>query len=263
MTLPKQTAKQQEIVKLHYRFRFLNSNQIQKFQNHKNKRRINSWLPDLVEKGYLNRIYDPHTFGKNTLPAVYYFGTGGIRYLKTQANLDPEVIRKLYKDKDRSDTFISDCQLLADICLDLKAQSKNGITFNWATASDYTSSDSPFYSFGFLKELSTKLLFTKEKSNKKNYYLLETLNTTLPAYRTRKKIRTYFEFLLNYDWMEHLKTPPEILFVCQTKDLLIRSKRFTKKLIEDEDKKSIHISFALEDEVRKYGATANIWDEVK
>ena len=48
MKLPKQTPKEQEIIKLHYQFRFLNSKQIQKFLNHKNNKTINAWLPDLV-----------------------------------------------------------------------------------------------------------------------------------------------------------------------------------------------------------------------
>ncbi len=261
MTLPKITPKQQEIITLHYHFRFLNTNQIQKFLKHKNKKTINTWLPDLVEKGYLKRIYDPYTFGKNTLPAVYYFGTNGIRWLKTQESLDPGAIRKLYKDGDRSETFKSNCQLLADICLDLKAQSINGVVFDYATAQDYVSPKSTYYSFGFLSELSPQLLFSRAKNNNQSHYLLEILNASLPSYRIRKRIRTYLKFLTDYDWMENLKTPPEILFVCQTKELLIRTKRYTKKLLVDEDNDDIHISFALEAEVRKFGATAEVWEE--
>ncbi len=262
MHLPKQTPKQQEIVKLQYQFRFLNTTQIQKFLNHNDKKRLNIWLKYLVSNDYLVRIYDAHKFGENTKPAVFYLGRNGIRFLKAQGNYQPEQLRKLYRERDRSKTFIANCQLLADIALDLKAQSRNNLVFNWATSSDYTSLNSPYYPFSFLTELSVHFLFTREQNNKKNYYLLEILNTNLPPYRVRKKIRTYLEFLLNCDWLEHFKNPPEVLFVCQTKDLLIRTKRYTKKLLADEDKENIHISFAQEDEVRKYGATAEIWEEV-
>ncbi len=263
MTLPKQTPRQQEILKLQYRFRFLNRIQIQKLLNHKNKKRINEWLKDLVNNKYLQRIYDPHTFGKNTLPAVYYLAINGIRWLKTQDGFDPAVLRKFYKDNDRSESFMSDCQLLADICLNLKTQSSNGVTFDFATENDYASPTSPYYSLDFLKELTPQLLFTKKKNNKTTYYLLEILNTTLPAYRVRKRIRTYLEFLTDFDWMEDLKSPPEILFVCQTKDLLIRSKRYAKKVLTDQDEENIHLNFALEDEVRRYGSKALVWVEVK
>ena len=50
MTIPYIAAKQQEIPKLIYKFRFLNRIQIQTLLNHKDKRRINSWLKDLSEK---------------------------------------------------------------------------------------------------------------------------------------------------------------------------------------------------------------------
>lgn len=262
MQLAKQTPKQQEIIKLQYRFRFLNTIQLQKFLNHNDKKRLNIWLKYLVSNDYLVRIYDPHKFGENTKPAVFYIGKNGIRFLKAQGNYLPELLRKLYRENNRSETFKSNSQLLADIALDLKAQSKKGLTFNWATASDYTNPDSPFYSFSFLTELSTRLMFTREKNNEKKYFLLEILNTSFPPYRVRKKIRSYLKFLLDCDWMEHFKTPPEILFICQTKDLLIRTKRYAKKLLVDEYKENIHISFALEDEVKKYGATAEIWEEV-
>ena len=62
MTIPYITKKQQEIPLLTYRFRFINSLQIQKFMGHKGKRRTNSWLKDLIEKEYLERIYDPKKF---------------------------------------------------------------------------------------------------------------------------------------------------------------------------------------------------------
>ncbi len=44
------TKKQEEILQLLYIFRFLNSRQVQEFLGHKDHRRINSWLKDLVKK---------------------------------------------------------------------------------------------------------------------------------------------------------------------------------------------------------------------
>jgi hypothetical protein len=38
MKLPKTTPKEQEIIRLQYTYRFLNSKQIQKFLNHKNNK---------------------------------------------------------------------------------------------------------------------------------------------------------------------------------------------------------------------------------
>jgi hypothetical protein len=263
MTLPKLTHQQQEIIKQQYQYRFLNTNQIQKFLNHKSKGKINIWLPYLVKKEYLNRIYDPSTFlGKNQ-PAVYFLGINGIRWLKTQDGYDLTVLQKFYRDKNRSDTFISICQLVADMCLDLRKQSNNKVSSAWATENEYTNSKSPFYFSGMLSVFHPHLVFTRKKNNKMSYYLLEIITTKLPAYRVRKRIRTYLEFLTESEWIGHIKTAPEILFVCETKELLIRCKRYTKKLLVEAEEENIHMSFAQEEEVQKEGVTAEVWEDTE
>lgn len=262
MKLPKQTPKEQEIIRQQYMYRFLNSKQIQKFLNHKNRKTINTWLPDLVQKGYLNRMYDPTSFLGRTQPAIYYLGINGIRWLKTQAEYDPAVLQKLYRDKNRSDIFISTCQLVADICLDLKNQTHDKLSFEWATENEYTNQKSPFYFSGMLSELRPHLIFARKKNNKMDYFLLEILTTKLPAYRVRKLIRTYLEFLAESEWIGHISTAPEILFICETKELLIRCKRYTKKLLIEAEEE-IHVSFAQKEEVQKDGVTAEIWEDVE
>ncbi|MFA5932870.1 MAG: replication-relaxation family protein [Microgenomates group bacterium] len=260
MTLPKITNKQQETIKLTYQFRFINRIQIQKLLNHKDKKTINLWLKDLTQKDYLKRIYDGETFGKNTIPAIYYLSLNGINFLKAQEGFDKKLLQKIYQEKNRSEAFIADCQFLADMCLNLKNQSKNGVSYDFVTTSDYISPDSPY---NFLCELTTQLIFTKQKKTTKTYHLLEILNTTLPKYQILKRVKDYISFLLNYEWMEHFKSAPRILFICQTKELLISTKRMTKRLLADEDLEDIHISFALEDEVRKQGVTTDIWEEAE
>jgi len=262
MTLPKITHQQQEIIKLQYQYRFLSSTQIQKYLNHKNKGRINSWLPDLVEKKYLQRIYDPSTFWKNTQPAVYYLGINGIRWLKTQSGYDTTLISKIYRENSRSDTFIATCQLLADICLDLKTQSNNSASFGWATENIYTSPKSPYYFSGIFSELRPLLIFSRKVKDKNDYYLLDMLTAKLPAYRTRKRIRSYLNFLTESEWVGHFQTLPQILLICETKDLLIRSKRYTKKLLIEAEEENVHLSFAQEEEIRKSGVTTDVWEDI-
>ena len=82
MKLPPTTPKQQDILKLLYRYRFANRIQLQEFMGHKNKRRIAEWLKDLREKHYIEWIYSTD-FAEKTKPAIYYLGLNGVRYLKT------------------------------------------------------------------------------------------------------------------------------------------------------------------------------------
>jgi hypothetical protein len=132
MTLPKLTKKQQEILRLLYRFRFLNRIQIQAFLEHKDPKTINMWLRDLRAKGYVEWIYSTH-FAEKTKPAIYYLGLNGVRYLRTVTRKSkddgeivespaypPDELRKRYKEPTRSQTFIDRCVLIADCALALE-----------------------------------------------------------------------------------------------------------------------------------------------
>lgn len=79
--LPKITKKEQEIIRLLYRFRFLNRVQIQALLGHKDYKTINMWLRDLREKQYVDRIYSTH-YAERTKPAIYYLSVNGIRHLR-------------------------------------------------------------------------------------------------------------------------------------------------------------------------------------
>ncbi len=70
MTIPYITLRQREIPKLIYQFRFLNSKQIQKLLNHKDKSKINKWLKNLTEKQYLEKIEKENNFEQRTKPNV-------------------------------------------------------------------------------------------------------------------------------------------------------------------------------------------------
>src|SRR5579884_2239122 len=108
-TLPPITTKQQEILKLLYRYRFLNRTQIQTLLNHKDKRRIISWLKDLREKQYVDWRYDATDFIAKSQPAIYYLSLNGIRYLRQLDIYPNEDLRKRYKEPNRTQVFIDRC----------------------------------------------------------------------------------------------------------------------------------------------------------
>ena len=81
MKLPKLTMKQQEILELLYRYRFLNRIQIQTLMGHKDRKTISLWLRVLRQKQYIEWIYSTD-FAERTKPAIYYLGLNGIRFLK-------------------------------------------------------------------------------------------------------------------------------------------------------------------------------------
>ncbi len=108
------TKKQRLILMLLYTFRFLNSKQIQEFLNHKDHRRINSWLKDLSDKGYIERDFKP-IFGTLTKPAVYYLTALGRKDIKERHEYYfPHYLRRISRDNKVSKAFRIRCQITAD-----------------------------------------------------------------------------------------------------------------------------------------------------
>lgn len=265
MTIPYITPKQQEIIKLHYQYRFINTKQIQNFLKHKNKKTINIWLKDLREKQYLEWDYSTK-FGENTKPAIYHTGINGIRFLKTQDNYSRAVMQKLYRDGKREEPFIQSCILIAGACLNLIAKSTDtsDATFSFETVSDYAKENSRF-NFLTETEVEPSFCFIKQKSSKKIYYLVNVFDTSLPTYRIRKIIRNYYDFYQSGEWENNIiKIFPVILFICPTKSTLIYAKRYTKKLLEEnQNPDDLHIRFSTADDVKEFGITGEIWEEAE
>jgi len=108
------TNKEHTILLLLYVFRFLNSKQIQEFMNHKDHRRINSWLKDLSEKEYIVREFKP-LYGQLTKPAVCYLTAKGRMYIKkSYPYYFPAYLKRISRDHKTSKAFKIRCQIIAD-----------------------------------------------------------------------------------------------------------------------------------------------------
>jgi hypothetical protein len=265
MTLPTITAKQQAILKLLYRYRFVDRIQIQALMHHKDKRRIGAWLKDLKDKGYIGWIYDGGDFAQKTKPAVYYLSLNGIRYLRTVGEYPPEELRKRYTESARKPAFISKCLLLVDCCLNLEAQITDAVNYLSETEADYADPENEYH---FLSELGPDLYFAKLVSTSDEVvtsnYLLEVFDPTMPRYMVKKRLKDYVTFLMEGDW--ELETgddgPPIVLLASPTKAELIYAKRRTRKLLEDVgDDEAIHIRFATVEQIRLQTITGKIWEE--
>lgn len=261
--LPSITFKQQEILLLLYKYRFLNRIQIQTFLGHKYPKRINDWLKDLTQNEYVGRIYSTD-FGENTKPAIYFIGSNGIRFLKTRDECSPDVIQRLYKEKNRQESFIAHSLFIADCSLGLLKKRSEGEkqSYDVLTEANLADSESEFHS---LTDYDFQLLVTKEKSKTTTNLLFAMFDITLPRYRMRKRIMTWLsEFYDSGDWEEASDLPfPSIYVVCPTKALMIYCKRLAISLLEDSDREDVPILFTYEGVVKKEGITSEIWEPAK
>jgi hypothetical protein len=286
MKLPDITPKQQEILKLLYRYRFLNRIQIQALRHHKDYRRINAWLKDLTDKQYINRIYSTH-FLEKTKPAIYYLGINGIRYLKPLTYTDgkselhpsypPTELRKRYRENERSEGFRTRSMCVAESCIRL--QEKNGPRLRYSLMTQATYAH-PEHGYHFLTEaegIEPSLCILKHVYAKGEditgpgtitNYLLEIFDPTTPRYSIRYRIGKYIDYLKDDEWDSGDNDPPPItLLVLPRLTDLIYAKRRAKKVIddkyywEDDDEERPHLRFATLEQLQEHGITAKIWEE--
>lgn len=255
---PTITTKQQEILKLIYRYRFLNRTQIQVLLGHKDKRRIISWLKDLRDEQYVDWHYNATDFIAKSQPAIYYLALNGIRYLRKVGGYPAEELRKRYKEPGRTNVFIDRCLLVADCCIALRAKSSDELKYSWMLPADYAYPDSPHH---FLNELKPHLFFAKQNGGETTNYLLENFELTLPRYQFRKRLKDYVDYLAH--WNEDNGPTPTALFVCATvADLIYVKRRVKKHLQEDWPEEDLKLSVTTLDKLKSTGATSSIWEEI-
>lgn len=266
MKLPHITKKQQELLVLLYRYRFINTRQLELLLHLKDKKRMGVWLKDLREKGYVEWIYTASLEEKRK-PAVYYLALNGIRYITSLNTYPITEIRKRYKESTRKHDFIAKSLLLVDcaIHLDVRNSSSDELEYTFATRADYVDPESDYY---FLTEPKPDLFIEKQEDvagkTITTHYLIHIFDTTTPRYTVRKQLKDYVMYLYDGDWRQELDCDELITHVvCPTKADLIYAKRRTHLLLGDIGQENdTHIRFATLDKVKQYGATGMIWEEV-
>ena len=257
--LPLITPKQQAILELLYKYRFLNRIQIQALLRHKDKRRIISWLKDLREKEYVDWHYDATDFIAKSQPGIYYLSLNGIRYLRNLNEYPNEELRKRYKEQTRTQAFIDHCLLIVDCCITLQNKSDDELKYVCLLPADYVDPDNEYH---FLDEIRPHLFFLKQQDSETTNYLLENLEQTLPRYQLRKRLKDYVDYLANEDWEDTLDEAPIILFVCPNTAELLYVKRRVRKLLEDGGIENASIRVTTVEKPKAESVVSRIWEEV-
>lgn len=253
---PNITKKQQEILQLLFQFRFLNRPQIQQFLNHNDRRATNDLLSDLTNKEYIGRIYT-ETFPEKTKPAVYYVVKGGVKFLKSQG-FDEKLLHKFYYEDKRSESFIGQSLLLADIYLDLSKRKAIEADFKMAIASDYPSHE--------LSELLGDLLpsaYIEQTSQESaEQYFLEILSG-ISIERLRQRIKKYLYFYESNEWEGATSEDfPVMLLICPDLKTLIYLKRYLKRKLTEMDAESFIAQLTTIDKFKAHSLTGDIWEKV-
>lgn len=262
--LPHISNKQKEIIEIIYKFRFIDRVQIQTILNHKDHKRINVWLKDLVAKGYLFRIYE-RKIPFNIKPAIYYLAKVGVRHVGNP---------NLYKEKYRSEKFRNRSLLIAKLYIDLVKKTKSLDALNFfRTKQDMWEHEEiirpyPDVTFSLNKEPldilkylnKKKKIKPKQKEKKDKLFFLEIIEEGVPRYYLRYRIQKYIE---HYDFDK--STPrPVILFSLPNELTKKYIFRFIKKTLDETlFEPDIRFSLTLTSQLQIEGILGVIWTKIE
>jgi len=247
--LPNITEKQKEIIDLVYKFRFINRKQVQKILNHKDPKRINTWLKDLVEKKYLGRIYS-HKLLENTKPAIYYLNNNGVLWIRFNKgfelgveDLEFKYVKKFYEDKHASEIFINHCVFISDLYIQVKELEKNkkNLEYSYLTKTELWTEYQIYGGIEDLREFLPDVYMEKELETEKRIdtasFFLELFDSHVPRYALRYKIKKYIEFYESDVWKHKFKSSdksfPYILLILSNQQKVNSLAKYIQKQLEE------------------------------
>jgi hypothetical protein len=264
MTNQRITTKQEEILTLIYKYKFLNRIQIQSFLKHKDHRRINSWLKDLTENEYLKRIWS-NGYVERTRPSIYYLALNSLDFLSKQYFITPKYFSNIAAEAGSgSSGHIADALLLADLSVSFLNKNNKAVNSSVITKTELAE---PYSEYCFLIEAKIKpeLIFTRKASNKgmTKYYLLEVTERYASFILVRNKIKRYFDLNYSNDWEDNTGAEfPTVLWVCHSMYLLIYAKRYARRLRADEyPDADFTIQFALLENLKSNESGSDVWEK--
>ena len=249
------TPKQLNILLLLYRFRFLNRIQIQKLLNHKDPRRINTWLKDLTTRNIIGRKYSTKLLA-NTKPAIYHLATKSRAILLTQSDINEKLLKRVYREKTRSDKLINHCLLVADLyfLLDKQAQT-NKTKLHFYTKTDLVS----HYYLPYKRPDAYIAIESKQQTKR---YFLEIIDEGTPRFMIRSKIDQYLEYFQANTWQDrtdHLN--PTMLFVCPDELTKIFLNKYILQMQEEEPEVDLEFFLTIKDQISNN--QADLWEKVE
>ena len=255
--LPKNTKSQTEIIKDIYKFRFINTNQFQKFFNHKDSTMVKEWLKDLRDKGYIDTDYKRNDISENRNPAKYFLTPLGRRLLKGQKGFDIDFLERVYKEKGRSPVFKNHCSDIVDMYLFLKSQKEPDEELKFFTESNLTK-----YKYFPKTKFDAYVVLQKKKSIRR--FLMHIFNASDPKWLPVQKLKDYIKYYDENTWQENtVDSPfPTLLFVLPTESFKYEVFKEGRKVLQKAITVDIHLFIETKDAI-KTKDPKHIWQKVE
>ncbi len=235
------------------RFRFLTSLHIQSILKQKTIRLTNYHLQFLTKNNYIAKHYT-RTLGLGNIPAVYYLATGSIPVIKNFPDVTTRSIKRIYRERIRSQQFIAHALYLADYFLFLRSDSEK----TNQTLYFFTKVDLEAHSY-FLHPLPDAYFARVTTTGETKRYMLEVIDDTSPRFAIRRRVEQYNDYIESGKFEEATGHPfPTILFVCPAIASLIYLKKHLGRVHDETslDQTSIYLA------TREQALSGN-WEKVE
>lgn len=248
----KLTDTQTSILRYLYRFRFLTSIQLSKLLN-QTIRYTNYHLKVLSEKNFIAKHYN-RTLGLANQPAVYYLASGSIKALQDQKDIDFRALKRIYREKNRSQQFIAHASFLAEYFLFIRADSNNSEqTLHFFTKTDLLAH--PY----FIHPLPDAYFARVDKKGMTKRYMVEVVEDSSPRFALRKRIEQYCDYIDDGKFTEATGHDfPTLLFICPGYASLIYLKKHIARIYEETSLDQIEIYIATKEQ-----AFAGSWEKIE
>lgn len=230
---------QLNIVTYLYRFRFITTNQLQKLLGHKYIRSTNYHLKSLTTNGIVGRHHS-RKLGFGNLPAVYYLKPGSIRILKDLPDTNGTAIKRIYKEKTRSQRFIEYSHFLVEYYLYLRnSTNKKGTNLHF-----YTKTDLMNHHYMIRPLPDTFFSIVDKKSNTSRFFV-EAINSGSPRFAIRNRINQYSDYFEEEVFEKATGYPlPTLLIICPDTAIKIYLIKHLERVYEETslDQTQVYVS---------------------
>jgi len=245
--------KQNQIIYLLYKFRFLTVFHFQKLISHKDPRRINNWLKNLLDKKYISR---QKLKDSSTMPYVYHLSQSARHFLKDGKNYNTRILNRLYKEKNLTKNFIIHTLSLADVYIFFLVHKQKDTELNFFTKNELQNYDY------FPRKLPDAYIAVVEAKATTRYFL-DLFDEPTPLWAIRKKVRDYFQYYEINAWHDHTDNSqfPTILLILPNSRVQKHIYYFTKAILEKNFFEDISIFLTSKEKMK--ANEQDIWEKIE
>jgi hypothetical protein len=226
----KLNEEQLAVLGLLHTFRFASSEQIATYQKKPSSKSIQKRLKILEDQDLIAKRYDK-SYKLKGKPAAYYLLPNGARALGDRGR-EPINVKRIYKDKDVSESFIQHCLNLLNIYLTLRALYGDRLRF---FAKGYLKREEYDY---FPQPLPDTYFYLKTEEGREDY-ILDVFEDTQPFFVLIRRIKKYVQYAESGEWPG--EALPTILIVVESGSV---HRRLRKRIVKELNEAYEEISFA-------------------